>query len=313
MPSPGYYYMHTEPIDHPVFSPSQTSDFIRDPAAWYLRSVMKWRPRFIGKKEVAGILGTAFADGVAAYHNGLMGPSLDYQLPAEEALIKKSAAVAVQSAQEAKQRVILMGQSVYDDQEESWGLLEKRAAEIIFKYALNRPAIISPKSIIGAEIVLPEHGWCRIDLGIRTELGPMPLDFKTKVTQDVKYQSMFLQENEASWQMLHYTWAFGAYTGETIRRYGIILVVLEPKSRLPLLHPVVVDPELMQIWVQSAKQVWRIMDGMKRGVPVTVDPTPWCSFVFRNKFGREDWADGIQKCFMDENLLRTHYVKEIPR
>ena len=46
--------MDTHP--RPVFSPSQTKDFLRDPGMWYLRNVARWRPRFIGKKEIAGML-----------------------------------------------------------------------------------------------------------------------------------------------------------------------------------------------------------------------------------------------------------------
>ena len=88
-----YYYMDT-----PVFSPTQTKAFIRDQAAWYLNYVMKWRPKFIGKKELAGFLGTAFADGAAAFHNGLAQlTSHEIKILNLEPLIKQAAAVAVAS------------------------------------------------------------------------------------------------------------------------------------------------------------------------------------------------------------------------
>ena len=313
----------------PVFSPTQTKAFIRDPAAWYLSYVMKWRPRFIGKKELAGFLGSAFADGAAAYHNGLSDSNLDFDLPAQEVLLKKAAAVAIASVTESKEQVVRLGQSVYEDQSESWELLEKRAAEMVFKYALNMPAHFHPSNIIASELTLPNHGHCRIDLVINTDTGPTVVDFKTSLSLDAKYQAMRLREYEADWQMYHYVWAYQDYlqancsqkaehgnpcqTDHPVRRFAILLLVLEPKSRLPVLHPVVVDPELMQIWVQSATQVWKAMHGIRTGQPYTLDPIPWCSFNFFSKFGREDWADAIQKFHMDENLLSVSYVKEITK
>lgn len=300
----------------PVYSPTQTTAFIRDPAAWYLRYVMKWHPKFIGKKEIAGFLGTAFADGAAVYHNGLQtlqeapGDMISPEDDRKAILTKKAASVAVQSVKDAKARVIALGQSVYDDQNEAWDLLEKRSAEAVFKYVLNFP--FDPADIIASELSLPDHGYCRLDLVIKSILGPMVVDIKTKLTLDIKYQAQTLREFEAAWQMLHYTWAYGDYTGEPIRRFAILLHVLEPKSRLPVLHPVIVNPELMQMWVQSARQVWKIMHGMRTGTTVQLDPIPWLSFVFYSKFGREDWADAFTKYFMDENLLSAGYVKEKP-
>ena len=293
-------------MDTPVFSPTQTKAFLRDQAAWYLSYVMKWRPKFIGKKELAGFLGSAFADGAAVFHNGLK----EIGDAPREALIKQAAAVAVASAKESKERVVTLGQSVYEDQAESWNLLEKRAAEMVFKYALNLPSQFHPSNIVAAELTLPNHGHCRIDLVIGTDTGPTVVDLKSKLTMDVRYQAMDLRKLETDWQMMHYAWAYGDLIQEPIRRFAILLLVLEPKSRLPVLHPVVVDPELLQIWVQSATQVWKAMHGIRTGTPFTLDPIPWASFNFYSQFGREDWADAIQKFHLDENLLSTAYVKE---
>ena len=301
--------------ENPVFSPTQTTTFIRDETAWYLRYMMKRMPRTIGKKEIAGMLGTAFADGAAAYHNGLTstlvaGRILD-SASGHDNLIKQAAAVAVQSAKDSKAEVLAREQTVYSDQNEAWELLETRAAQAVFKYALNFP--FNPTDIIASELSLPNYGYGRIDLVVSTMYGPMVVDLKTKLTLDIKYQAQFLREWEAHWQMLHYTWAYGDLIGERVRRFAILLHVLEPKSRLPVLHPVVVTPELLQIWEQSARQVWRRMEGIRTGTPVLMDPIPACSFNFFSKFGREDWADAITKCFLDESLLDAAYIKEKPR
>lgn len=301
-------------MDAKVFSPTQTMAFLRDPAAWYLRYVMRQSPKNIGKKEIAGFLGTAFADGAAAFHNGLQTLQVAPGSTIPDSLVKEAAVVAVESVKESKARVTNLGQSVYEDQSDNWNLLEKRAAEFVFKYVLNFPTIgYTASDIIASELTLPRHGYCRIDLVVNTTLGPMVLDFKTKLTLDIKYQAQTLREFEANWQMMHYAWAYGEIIGEPIRRFAILLHVLEPKSRLPVLHPVVIDPELMQMWVQSARQVWKIMEGIRTGTSIQLDPVPWCTFNFFSKFGREDWADAIQKCHLDENLLRTSYIKEPPR
>ena len=307
--------------ENPVFSPTQTTTFIRDETAWYLRYMMKRMPRTIGKKEIAGMLGTAFADGAATYHNGL--PTLVHRPEdagggaygmAQQNLIKKAAAVAVQSAKDSKAEVLAREQTVYSDQNEAWELLETRAAQAVFKYALNFPTIgFSASDIVASELSLPNHGHARIDLVLNSLYGPMVVDLKSKLTLDIKYQAQLLREFEESWQMLHYTWAYGDLIGERVRRFAILLHVLEPKSRLPVLHPVVVTPELLQIWEQSARQVWRRMEGIRTGTPVLMDPLPACSFNFFSKFGREDWADAISKCFLDESLLDAAYIKEKPR
>lgn len=306
----------------PVFSPTQTTDFLRDPGMWYFRHVERWHPRFIGKKEVAGILGGAIADGVAVYHNGLKADIESAY--AKEALAKQAAAVAIESVKEGKARVHTLGQSVYEDQAQAWELLEKRAAEGVFKYVLYCP--FKPEDILGVELSLPNHGYCRIDLVVDSHLGPMVVDLKTKLTLDIKYQAQTLREFEESWQMLHYVWAYqdhleataratgvGLGTVPRMRRFAIILLVLEPKSRLPLVHPIVVNPELLALWHHSATQVWRLMDAMKRGVPVTIDPRPWSTFNFYSKFGREDWADAFTKFFLDPGALPVGYIQEKKR
>ena len=257
------------------------------------------------------MLGTAFADGAAVYHNALRDHAEvgEPTVPAfDETWIKQAAAVAVQSAKDAKAEVLAREQTVYADQNEAWELLETRAAQAVFKYALNFP--FDPADIVASELSLPNHGHARIDLVLNSLYGPMVVDLKTKLTLDIKYQAQLLREFEASWQMLHYTWAYGDLIGERVRRFAILLHVLEPKSRLPVLHPVVVTPELLQIWEQSARQVWRRMEGIRTGTPVLMDPLPACSFNFFSKFGREDWADAIAKCFLDESLLDANYIKE---
>ena len=325
-----YSIMDTRP--QPVFSPSQTKDFLRDPGMWYFRHVEKWRPKTLGKKELAGMLGSAIADGTAVYHNGLKtshvgsGSTIPPTPLDMDVLIKQAAATAVQTVKDEKAQVLRLGQSVYDDQSEAWELLEKRAAEGVFKHALHCP--FQPQDILEVELTLPDHGYCRIDLVVQTPLGPMVVDLKTSLTLDVKYQSLRLREFEEDWQFYHYAWAYQDYLTKRylssseeaahlspgdapqVRRFAILLLVLEPKSRLPILHPIAVNPEIMALWLHSATQVWRLMDAMRKGEPITIDPRPWSTFNFYSKFGREDWADAFTKYFLDPGLLSAAYVKE---
>ena len=300
----------------PVFSPSQTKDFLRDPGMWYFRNIERWRPRFIGKKEVAGILGGAIADGAAVFHNWLKEPGN----PADEATaIKQAAAVAVTAANDGKARVLNLGQSVYDDQAENWELLPKRAAEGVFKYCLNFPPAWRTR-VIEAELSLPKQGYCRPDLVIGTDFGPAVVDLKTKLTLDIRYQARTLLEFSEDWQFFHYAWAYHDYLWSLapddpppppLRQFFVYLLVLEPKGRVPLAEPYSINPEIMALWAHSAKQVWKLMDAIKRGVPYVVDdPRPWSTFNFYSKFGREDWADAFTKYFLDPGLLTAAYVQE---
>lgn len=300
----------------PCYSPSQTKDFLRDPGMWYFHYVEKWRPRYIGKKEVAGMLGTAIADGAAVFHNFLKSHGV-MQAGKEEA-IKKAAAVAIQSANDEKALVIKRGQSVYDDQAENWELLPKRAAEGVFKYALNFPSAWVGR-VLEAELTLPAHGYCRPDLVVDTDFGPMVVDLKTKLTLDLKYQAKTLREFAEDWQFFHYAWAYHDYLWSlapnepappALRQFCVYLLVLEPKGRVPTPETYPINPEIMALWKHSAVQVWRLMAAMRAGEPITIDPLPWSTFNFYSKFGREDWADAFTKYFLDPGLLTAAYTRE---
>ena len=52
-----------------IFSPSQTEDFLFCPIYRHLRSVEGWVLRRPGKKELGGILGTAFGVGMTLYNH----------------------------------------------------------------------------------------------------------------------------------------------------------------------------------------------------------------------------------------------------
>jgi hypothetical protein len=150
----------------------------------------------------------------------------------------------------------------------------------------------------------------------------MVVDLKTSLSLDVKYQAMRLREYEEDWQFYHYAWAYQEHINrqavqanplavfQPVRRFAIFLLVLEPKGRIVPLHPIAINPEIMALWLHSATQVWRLMDAMRKGEPITIDPRPWSTFNFYSKFGREDWADAFTKYFLEPGLLTAAYVKE---
>ena len=322
-----YSSMDTRP--QPVFSPSQTKDFLRDPAMWYFRHVERWRPKTIGKKELAGMLGSAIADGAAVFHNWMKATTDGTPVTDRDTAIKRAAATAVQTVKDEKAQVLHLGQSVYGDQSDAWELLEKRAAEGVFKHALHFSTFFQPQDILAVELTLPDHGYCRIDLTVNTVFGPMVVDLKTCLTLDVKYQALRLREYEEDLQFFHYAWAYQDYLTKRylsssaeaahlgpgdapqVRRFAILLLILEPRSRPPVLHPIAVNPETMRLFEHSVKVVWRIMYAFKHGESVTLGPDDiWSTFNFYSKFGREDWADAFTKYFLDPGLLSAAYVKE---
>lgn len=309
-----------EPRLQPVFSPSQTTDWLEDPTNWYLSRILGWKPKYLGKKHVAGILGTAFADGIAIYNNWVIAEqkavSPQTAVPGKEVAIKAAAKVAEQRARDDMAKVVAEGRSVYEGEAPSWEALPERAATAVIKYCLADPVPPSWK-LVHAELTMPDHGYCRIDAGYDTPLGPAVADYKTKVTLDARYENQTLAEYQFAWAMMHYTWSYGEYRQLPTRQFAILLLILEPKKRAPVFHPVIVEPEHMAIWLSSARRVWRVMEGMRTGTaldPAGVpwfDGKPWVTFRFFTRFGRTDWADAVTTYKLDETLMRQGYVKGV--
>lgn len=292
---------------NPVFSPSQTKDFIRDPAAWYMVHVEGWVPRYIGKPDVARIAGIGFADGVAVWNNWLKSHGQKWD--GDPQPVKSAAQVAHDSVKEEKDKVLALGQVVYEDQTEDWTNLENLVAKSVFKYADHAAATI-PFPIRDVELALgPDHGFCRLDLVLEGPFGPIVVDYKHKLTLDARYETKTLNEYHYDWQMMHYAWAYGDHTGTQVPQTAIVLFVAEPRARAPKYDPVVIFPEQVQRWERDARQVWRIMEAVKTGESVTIEPHPWSTWSFTGRFGREKWADMFTKCRLEPSLLEQDYIR----
>ena len=224
-----------------------------------------------GKRDLAMILGTAFAAGVAA-HN-LTKPDAAY-------VARMTAVHALQDLEEQGRRV------------ESWDCSQRdaipeRAAKAVEKYIAHNP-IPAEWRILQVETLLPS-GVARPDLVVDDGRGPTPLDYKFKLSLKREYEEREVSRWRMSWQMLHYCWEIqgqasrdaekrpGAVSTEVTDgtrmqdrdktllsrsltpdyHYYICLVVAEP-FRVQL-YPFEVYPQTMDWWEQSARRYWQRM------------------------------------------------------
>lgn len=275
-----------------VYSPSQTEEWLRDPLVRYLRYKEHLYPATIGRNELAGMIGTGVASGMALYHHtgDTLGPPI---VASEEVLLELHHHLA-------------HGRTLGPGTEDAATTIPLQAAGTVERAMANNPIPASWK-VLHVEHTLPDHGYCRIDLGMDTPEGPVVIDYKCKMNVDDRRLPFQLQEWEYSWQFLHYAWAYGEFLGKKIRRaYVRVLPVTQPRHA-PIMHPFVIDDEIMALWLKSATRVWGLMEQEDAGLT-----EPWWTFKVSTQYGRDPYADAITVCKLEPDLIAHQYVK-VPR
>jgi PD-(D/E)XK nuclease superfamily len=253
----------------------------------------------VGKRDLAAILGTAFAAGVAIYHQALKEGA-----PCDVAVAQ---ATAVASVREKRAELESLGCVVRPEDISTADKLEMRVTGVLGGYISEAP-IPTDWEILHVEHTFESFGNGRIDLGVATPLGLAIADVKLKLTLADKYYRAEKEKYRTDWQMAHYVWAYSQFMGRPVREYYIILVVLEPFSVEVI--PYAVTPEGMLAWEASAAEAWRLMEGQGLGeggaLQNRMQCERWQGFPFPC-----DYYDACHSFYYKENLMRTKYVKKL--
>lgn len=287
--------------DQKIFSPSQTSNWMRCPMYRALRRE-GWVSKYAKKKDLAAIIGTSFAAGVGVYNNlrkehEQQALSLDKKAATLAAMGSAFSVLQQQMDQlEASNRIIDLpfNDSMYLQQ------MRDRVGKGVTNYIKNEP--IPPTwRIVDVEREFPEHGKARPDLVVRDDLGLAVVDYKTKVELKAFYVAKTLQEYQNSHQQYHYAWAGEQIYGEPIHRYYIALTIFEPWS--VHLVPYEVQPEALALWQQSSAQVWDFMAREDAG-----ETKPFLSDRHADNFGQCDYYNACFKWRYDPELMKQDYI-----
>jgi hypothetical protein len=250
-----------------------------------------WEGRVIAKPGLARILGSAVGAGIGRHYATREGGP------------EAARNATLYALQGAKDRGLLIHPNYVVD---AAGLGDV-AAKGVEKYIANDP--IPPSWIVeDIERDLGEaYGRARIDLGVILPSGErMPLDIKTKRTLDARYRDRTLAEFRQSWQMMHYAWAYGAVTQQSIMQFGIILVVLEPRINITL-DLTTIDQETLDTWLEGAKRVWAQIENEEEG------ERPWMAAEHWDRYGQ---CPMYEVCFdyrYNETLIEREYVRREKR
>ena len=273
---------------------------------WHLRSREHWVPRVAGKRDLAAILGRAFAAGVAVYNNGLRLYE-DREISRWRMYDSRAATEAARlAATDALAELDRQGRRVEVWDHSQRDAIADRAAKAVEKYALHNP-IPSTWPILAVEETLPS-GVARPDLVVDDGRGPTPVDYKTKLTLKKEYEDREISRWRMSWQMLHYCWELqsppcgwppcGSQFDRLDFHYYICLVVMEP-FRVQL-YPFEVHPNTMAWWVQSAQTRWNGMVG---------EGQPTMASKHSDEYGECEYAAACFQHHLDPGRMAEDYVQ----
>ncbi len=270
-------------------SPSQTAEWLECPIKRTLNYRMGLKPRRMGKGDIAAIGGRAFAKAMEVHYNG-QGDPLQ---------------AAIQEIDSAKQAIKDQGRQVPDWEMAYYESIEPRITHSIRKYMLDDPIKSMGLGVEDVELSLPNHGYARIDLGVRDSFGLAVLDFKFKLRLDQKYYEAEVNKYTNSWQQYHYCWAYGEHKCEPVSNYYICLVVCEPKFSARI-HEFPIHPETMSMWKESAERIWHQMDSEDLGLA-----KPWMAASHDFKYGPCPYKAACFTHRLDMNLMtQEDYVIE---
>lgn len=268
-----------------------------------LRYSLGWRPRRIGKRELAAVLGTAFAAGAAVFHNRRMAAQPHILASTElTEIAEDSAAAAVLEASRRLLGLQEQGFVVNDWDAPIAQALPLRVSKGVTRYVLSNP-LPAAWTIRAVEYTLADYGNARLDLAIEDADGPAIADVKVKLQLDAKYRAKELSRYQDDHQQLHYAWAWGQENVLPVHRYYIILVVLEPKFSAELL-PYQIHPETMQAWQQSQLVTWHDMALEDAG-----EREPYMIAKHWDEYGECEYRKMCFEHHWDEQLATHDYVQ----
>lgn len=251
-----------------------------------LRYRDRWVTKVAGKRDLAAVLGTAVAAGLAA-HN-LKKPDAAY-------IARMEAVHALQDLDEQGRRVEAWDSSQRD-------AISERAGRIVEKYIAHDP-IPSDWRILAVEETLPS-GVARPDLVIDDGRGPTPLDYKVKLSLKREYEEREISRWRMSWQLLHYCRELKA------DHYYIALIVAEP-FRVQL-YPFEVHPETMRWWLASGVRYWKRMADDDERQDAGLSSYTEMASRHADEFGECEYAAACFQHRLDPARMTADYV-QLPR
>lgn len=278
-----------------VYSPSQTETYLFCPMKRWLYSVEKVRPRILYARDTAAIVGRGLAE-VAAIVNAAKKQG-ERDLSAHLQLFLAAGTTALD---QDLARLDHEGYRFWNSADRDRVRQDlQNAITLLVEYDATLP----PWEILDIELTLPDHGFARLDLGVRSPTGALGVvDYKVKMKSDVRYRQTDLDRYARSWQGRHYVWSYSQYKHEPVEWWGIVLVILSPKPEV-VVQPFFVGPDAQAQWLAFARQTWADMEAEDLGHRVTRGQTKCADEFGPCEYRRWDW-----ELFGQRDLLREDYV-----
>lgn len=217
--------------DLPVYSPSETEDYLQCPRYRVLRRAIEprtavWAPNIT--------LGNTIHAGLAMY----------YDPRQHERSVADAQAIARATLEEG-----------YQEQDEwtlegLWQLAQRGMKATIDADLLNGV-------VIGTELAISRM---RLDVLERYPDGLQTLDWKVKLKLEKRNLPYRVADFDPSWQLLQNAWGVRQAYGETPKWARAVLIVLSPRV---FIHPhaIKITDERLDDFGSSCAQVWRGMEG----------------------------------------------------
>lgn len=290
-----------------VYSPSQTTLWMKCPVERRLSSIEGWEPRELGKRELAGALGTAIAAGLGAYFITRM------ESPGGVFVAQHFASIASANIRERQAMWRSKGYTLPTWHQAQHDSLEARAFKAVLRFVTDdcNTSVLPVAWVLRAvEHTFPDHGFCRPDLIVETHPGEIAvIDWKCKLNLEAKWRRKEIDRYESSWQLFHNSWAASSLVDDRLPAfYYIGLIVLEPRWSVELI-PFPIIPEAFAAWRDSANRVWRHMESEDLG-----KEHPWMAAKHTDEFG--DCAFKLAcpitpvSAMWNEDLMEREYVRK---
>ena len=249
-----------------IRSPYRTETFMFCPAKSYLQTV-EHLELVSSRSLIARVVGSALAEGSALIHKWWAGQGTS-EPPNHQCLV----AAKQRALQYFNLYIAHLGKSGITIEPSSYSQKPIEIARVLERYSEALP--LRGYQILDVERELPNHGRCKIDLGVVTPGGDLAvIDFKYKSNLAQEYRQRTVSRYLRSFQFQMYPWAYSEYSQKPVPLMYLLLVVFRPGFNVSLI-PQEVCPEYQQVWLKSAHQVWKDMAEVKAGTrQLTVNPT----------------------------------------
>ena len=214
--------------DLPVYSPSETDDYLLCPRLRVLKRTL--RPRGCGGWTPNVALGNAIHAGLAChYAKGSMDP---YTVAAET--MHNEYVEGSEWSEEGCQKLVSRG----------------------LKAALATELVSEQGSVVGTEIWMAHS---KIDMVTREPFGLVVTDHKCSLELEKRRLEYKVREHDPAWQLLHGAWAVWQKYGEVPRWSRAHFIAIGPRA-FTYIHSIEITEERLRDFERSGIEHWHTMD-----------------------------------------------------